>query len=743
MGQSLGCEAANSQSTHTSPGCWSCSITNPEKAIDHSVASASTLQILHGNADAFVSQDLRFPNDGNPGDSVEIKLSFSSPITNINSISNVQIASFDGVSYNGDRISVKAPAILLKWLSPSEALVGFRALHHFDRIEVRLTDGSSGKVSKVNVHYARKPTPLPLVLQDTIRVCYGQSATFTAIGGQGITFKWYKYPTGGSVLHIGSTFITPGIITSSVYYVQAFRNGCASAIRVPVYAFPLQGTVKRWDKTFGGSQEETFQSIIRTINNDGYLLGGSTYSSDGDVNSLVIPGSFGDDFWLVKSDIFGNKQWEKTYGGSFDDRLFSIVKTTDGGYLLGGASGSVDGDVTDPNNGGDDMWIVKIDSLGNKLWDKAYGGSGTEVLFSMINTPDGGYLLGGFSVSSDGDITDGNNGNADMAIIKIDSIGNKQWDKTFGGSGNDNIYSVMLTPDGGYLLSGILAGVSSEIIKTDAWGNQLWSKPLLNMGGALAFDICQSLGGGYLLAGYAAVSGNHDDMWVARIDENGNNLWSKTYGGTWIEQANSVVQDSEGNYFLIGVVSSDDGDITDELKGMADSWLVKIDSVGNKLWDKVYGGTNDDYLSLIEPAIDGGYILGGPTYSNDFDITDGNNGGADFWIVKVDECSDNNLRQASQLSFESTEENTSVHNNITAYPNPFSGIVSFEILAENSGQAMFEFYTAEGILVKSFKSDVGEGEQTILFETKDLQAGSYICKISVDNKVIVKKLVKL
>ena len=151
------------------------------------------------------------------------------------------------------------------------------------------------------------------------------------------------------------------------------------------------------------------------------------------------------------------KLWDKAFGGSGDDWLYSIAPSPDGGYLLGGysLSGFVVGDKSEASRGVRDYWVVKIDAAGNKLWDKTFGGSGDDWLYSIVPSPDGGYLLGGYSESGiSGDKSEASRGFDDYWVVKIDAAGNKLWDKTFGGTGDDELYSIAPSADGGYLLGG-------------------------------------------------------------------------------------------------------------------------------------------------------------------------------------------------------------------------------------------------------------------------------------------------
>ncbi|WP_202928168.1 hypothetical protein, partial [Cyclobacterium salsum] len=199
------------------------------------------------------------------------------------------------------------------------------------------------------------------------------------------------------------------------------------------------------------------------------------------------------DYWAVKIDGSGNKVWDKTIGGISTDYLQSTTPTPDGGYLLAGSSYSyASGDKTENGKGGFDYWAVKIDGSGNKVWDKTIGGNNSEYLRSTTPTPDGGYLLAGDSYSlASGDKSENSKGGSDFWAVKIDASGNKVWDKTIGGNNNDFLFSTIPTPDGGYLLAGYsgssASGDKSEnskgyddywVVKIDGSGNKVWDKTI-------------------------------------------------------------------------------------------------------------------------------------------------------------------------------------------------------------------------------------------------------------------------
>lgn len=384
------------------------------------------------------------------------------------------------------------------------------------------------------------------------------------------------------------------------------------------YTFSQNPLVKQWDYSYGGLLLETPCGIQQT-KDGGFIMGGYSVSGVGGDKTQPVWGTNGySDYWIVKMDSSGNKEWDKNFGGTEVEQLYTLQQTTDGGYILGGWSGSdVSGDKTDSLHGYPfyiDYWIVKIDSFGNKQWDKDFGGLVGDVLYAINQTADGGYILGGCSYSGIGADKSQANWNSsgltyDYWIIKIDSLGNKQWDKDFGGTEFDFIYSIQQTPDGGYILGGNSnSGISGNKTQ-DNWDPSL----------------------------------STSDYWIIKIDSAGNKLWDKVYGGTNMELLRSLQQTSDGGYILGGSSSSGIGGDKSEANWGAtgstfDYWIVKTDSLGNKQWDKTFGGTDDeDMFGNIAQTSDGGYLLAGTSYSNGGGDKSENNtlNTEEVWLVKT------------------------------------------------------------------------------------------------------------
>jgi hypothetical protein len=352
----------------------------------------------------------------------------------------------------------------------------------------------------------------------------------------------------------------------------------------------------------------------------------------------------------VKLDSVGNILWLKCLGGSLYDEANSVQQTADGGYIVAGDTNSTDGDVSG-NHGARDAWVVKLDNIGNIQWQKCLGGSMNDFAFSVQQTADGGYIVAGDTNSTDGNVS-GNHGNYDSWVVKLDNIGNIQWQRCLGGSRNEEANSIQQTADGGYIVAGDTNSTDGDVsgnhgnydfwvVKLDSIGNIRWQKCLGGSSYEYGLSTQQITDGGYIVAGITNsndgdVSGNHggEDYWVVKLDGSGNIRWKKCLGGSRNDEAISIQQTTDGGYIVAGPSDSNDGDVSGN-HGNADSWVVKLDRFGNIQWQKCLGGSAYDDSWTIRQTADERYIAAGLTFSNDGDVS-GNHGSGDAWAVKLD-----------------------------------------------------------------------------------------------------------
>ncbi len=356
---------------------------------------------------------------------------------------------------------------------------------------------------------------------------------------------------------------------------------------------------KVWENTLVGYHNDYLTSLRQT-SDGGYILGGISNSGVGGDKSQASNG--GQDFWIIKLNANGNKIWDKTLGGSNWDGLMSLQQTSDGGYILGGYSYSgISGDKSQAARGDMDWWVIKLNVSGNIVWDKTFGGSGEDQLVSLQQTSDGGYILGGSSNSNIGiDKSQASKGGGDFWVIKLDANGSKTWDKTIGGSGNDALYSIQQTSDGGYVLGGNSdSGISGDktqafqggykdywVVKLDANGNKIWDKTFGGSEGDLLFSLQQTTDGGYILGGLSESDNDGDksevskggaDYWIVKLNGSGNKIWDKTIGGSGLDWLMSLQQTSDGGYILGGYSRSNiSGDKSQISQGYADYWVIKL-----------------------------------------------------------------------------------------------------------------------------------------------------------------------
>jgi len=342
-----------------------------------------------------------------------------------------------------------------------------------------------------------------------------------------------------------------------------------------------------WHNTYGGPMGECCYSIQQTADG-GYILAG-------DVQNSESPYSYWD-FFMVKADENGDSLWSRQFGGDYDDECRAVVETSDGGYVVAGRTLSFD-------IGGGDFWLIKTDENGNRLWSRTYGGTSTDFCESVQQTADGGYILAGWTYSFGA-------GNADFMVLKTDEYGDSLWCSIWGGPNADVPKHVQQTSDGGYVVAGYTTsfGIGSEnfrLLKMDQNGDSLWSRTYSGLYDDYCESALQTSDGGYVLAGRTESFGAGDyDCWIVKTDENGDSLWSRTFGGLDYDCCKSVIETSDSRYILAGWTSSFGA-------GSKDFWLIKVDSDGDSLWSQTYGSNSDERCYSVHQTSDRGFILGG------------------------------------------------------------------------------------------------------------------------------------
>ena len=363
-----------------------------------------------------------------------------------------------------------------------------------------------------------------------------------------------------------------------------------------------------WNKTFGGKSSDGGYAVEQTLDG-GYIIIGDTMSFD----------VGGGDVWLIKTDVYGNELWNKTFGGKRGDSGFSGKQTSDGGYIITGCTKSF-------GAGDFDIWLIKTDDKGNEIWNKTFGGPKWDQGYSVQQTKDEGYIITGctesFSV-----------GSYDVWLIKTDANGNMEWNKTFGGIDWDWGYCVQQTNDGGYIITGDTLSFGpgecdAWLIKTDANGNMEWNKTFGGPKWDWGYCVQQTNDGGYIITG-GTESFSVSYVWLIKTDSLGNKEWDNTFGGSQpgrLATSGCCVQQTNDEGYIITAWTYSYG------AGDRDIWLIKTDSNGEEIWDMTFGGSKWDWAfgDTVQQTSDGGYIIAGGTQS--FGA-----GNGDVWLIKVEE----------------------------------------------------------------------------------------------------------
>ncbi|BDU26599.1 T9SS type A sorting domain-containing protein [Flavobacterium sp. GSB-24] len=466
-----------------------------------------------------------------------------------------------------------------------------------------------------------------------------------------------------------------------------------------------------WQKSFGGSGFDMLQSIKNT-SDGGFILAGTSSSAKSFQKKENCKGL--SDFWVIKLNAAGDEQWQRTIGGIGQEELLCAFQTKDGGYILGGSSSSSPNSIstskfdeksliTDPyaksekSRGNMDYWIVKLDKQGVIEWQKTYGGQYADLLRSMEQTSDNGYILAGYSNSPiSGDKTEGNKGAGDYWVLKLNDTGEIQWQKAYGADGDDQPYVIHQTKDGGYIIG----------------GNS-------NSSGALS-----SQGG---------IVGNGTDYWILKLDEEGEVVWSKTFDFGKVDILTSLVENNDGTYLIGGharnsaprsgggLMSKAASLIVKEKDGINDYIALKINDQGEEIWSKTVGSGGEDILRKLIETRDGGYLMAGTSNSGSSKDKNSNIGSNDFWVVK--------LKDKAKVE--------KVKASIEAIPNPVSTYTNV-IIGYDFNKGTASVVDMLGRTLQNFEIS----SRTVPVDLSYYAEGIYIIKIQTDVKTESVKVIK-
>ncbi len=463
-----------------------------------------------------------------------------------------------------------------------------------------------------------------------------------------------------------------------------------------------------WTASYGGQLNEDGYAGCLT-SDGGYAVLGSTFSY----------GAGDYDLYLLKLDSLGDTLWSATYGGPETDQGYDIQQTADGGFILAGKTKSY-------GAGDADVYLLKVDFLGGEVWSKTFGDTGRDEGWSVRQTSDLGYIIAGKTNSQGAGVDD-------FYLIKTDSAGDTLWTRTFGGANGESATAVRATLDDGYIVSGTTGsfgqGYSSlYAVKTDGNGDSLWTATYGGDKSDLGYAVEITPDGGFIFAGATASFGaGYSDMYLVKTDPYGNPEWDRFYGGTEDDRAYSVLVAPDGGYLVAGRTQSYGS-------GQYDMYAVRTDPLGLPNWEQTYGGTKSDYCRKVL-AHPNGFVLVGYTYS--FSL-----GGSDSYLVKLQDNQATWVPELDQLlprDFELAQN----------YPNPFNLSTVIEFSIDRRSDFSLTVYNILGQEVRHWRlGSLPSGIHTVTWNGLDnsgheVASGVYLYRLSTDNHQTTRKMVLL
>ena len=477
------------------------------------------------------------------------------------------------------------------------------------------------------------------------------------------------------------------------------------AVILKLQFLPAQAPDTLWTNTFGGNGQESGNSVQETTDG-GYIIVGNTESY----------GAGRSDIWLIKTDSSGDTLWTKTFGGVNIELGQSVQQTKDGGYIIVGNTESY-------GAGRSDIWLIKTDSTGETLWTKTFGGSKRESGLSVQQTTDGGYIITGDTESFG---TGWPSRMSDVWLIKTDSSGDTLWTKIYRGEYHSRGKSVQQTSDGGYIVvgykwsgfkfsGGTIWSDDFWLIKTDYKGDTLWTKTFGEHNHERAYSVRQTTDGGYIIVGTIWPKFDEfDEVWLIKTDNNGDILWTKTFGAHGFRGSHSVCQTTDGGYILTGYTRTG--------MGYQDVMIVKTTFLGNTVWTKAIGGKNYNGGNSVIQTSDGGYIITGrrvPLGADDSDV----------YLIKT-------IGPGTKI-----EQNLKylLHQN---YPNPFNPgtTITFELMLTT--EVTLKIFNILGEEVVTLVSGLlSAGSHSYDWDASKLASGVYLYRLQASDYVETRKMV--
>lgn len=470
-----------------------------------------------------------------------------------------------------------------------------------------------------------------------------------------------------------------------------------------------------WSKTYGDSDGDVGNSVQQTLDG-GFIIAGQIGAVIGAIDS--------GDVWLLRTDADGDTLWTRRYGGPGRDEGNSVLQTADNGYIVAGYTAQIGGfDI--------DVWLIRTDTNGDTLWTKTYGGTSSDEARFVQQTADDGFIVVGTTRSYGA-------GGTDVWLIRTDANGDTLWTRTFGGPAIDHGNAVQQTTDGGFIVAGSLffSAIGAPdlwLIRTDANGDTLWTRTLNGRYFPYSFDIASDVqqipGGGFIVVGRTNGPPNttNTDVWLIRTDAGGDTLWTRQFGGTGTEIANSVQQTSDGGFVIAGYsIAPGSSNI--------DAMLIRTAADGDSLWSITLGGSGNDQATAIRNTANGGFVLTG------FAPSPGGES-SDVWLARLDEGS----TAIGDIPGTAPDRFRLLQN----YPNPFNPTTNIGFRISDFGLVKLTIYDLLGREVKILVNEsLAPGSYRVEWDGRDeagqpVSSGVYFYRLQAKNFGQMRKLILL
>ena len=458
-----------------------------------------------------------------------------------------------------------------------------------------------------------------------------------------------------------------------------------------------------WSRTYGGDLYDECRAILQTTDG-GFLLAGQT--SELDSTPQIA------DCWLLKTDANGDCVWNHRIETTGLEHPYDLIPCYDGTFVVAGNDRASSAFAND-------FWLLKVDSMGDTVWDRTYGGPGVDACEAVLQTPDSGFVLGGWTESFGA-------GGKDFWLVRTDSDGDSLWSRTFGGSWAEECHDIVLTSDGGYLLVGeVLDPVSSYdiwIVKTDTNGDSEWSRTYGGFHEEYCLSAAQSADGGYVLAGYfhSLYTANEDAL-IIRTDADGDTLWTRMFPRPpelqdWCE---ALCRMPDGSSVLAGCRGVN---ISDDYGG--DFWLFKVSSAGDSVWSRVFDTGSVEWCFGLKPTADGGFVMVGTKQPTWPDLPD-------VWLVRIG--------PTSSVPAVSVPARLTL---LTSYPNPFNSTTQIAFMLPVTQRVSLRLYDVLGREVAVMMSEIQTaGKHEMMFDASGLPSGVYLCRLEAGRMMQTRKMV--